>query len=257
MNFNITISNLINSRMIGVKDEDEKIKRIFSWLNDEFEWVETDYMERTVEEILIRKAGNCAEQTKVVEKVLNHIGIKTRWILEINSHPESEERQNFSKNLIEKHGDFYSIFGWNHNDHRWIEYYNQNLKQWIPIDTSFGVLGMNHWLEKRLSFSSESIPTSQQIIPFCIVALDIDSSSTNSKVLSDFYLVEQFDKYYNGLLSQSSEWEEWKVLVERLTNSGISTYNSQNNLHGQQDVIKQFTNHYCRLKQEVLKNSFI
>lgn len=69
---------------------------IFSWLNEEFEWVQTDYVDRTVEEILARKAGNCAEQAKVVEKVLTHIGIETRWILEINSHPKSMERQNFS-----------------------------------------------------------------------------------------------------------------------------------------------------------------
>ncbi|MGR5880309.1 transglutaminase-like domain-containing protein [Bacillus pacificus] len=144
----------------------KKVNTIFSWLNEEFEWVQTDYVDRTVEEILARKAGNCAEQAKVVEKVLTHIGIETRWILEINSHPKSMERQNFSLHLIETHGDFYSIFGWNHNDHRWLEYYNKQLEKWIPIDTAFGVLGINHWLEKRISFTKESIPTTQQIIPF-------------------------------------------------------------------------------------------
>ena len=64
-----------------------------------------------------------------------------------------------SLHLIETHGDFYSIFGWNHNDHRWLEYYNKQLEKWIPIDTAFGVLGINHWLEKRISFTKESIPT--------------------------------------------------------------------------------------------------
>lgn len=77
---------------------------IFVWLNEEFEWVQTDYVERTVEEILARRAGNCAEQAKVVEKYLTHIGIETRWILEINSHSENMERQNFSLNLIENMG---------------------------------------------------------------------------------------------------------------------------------------------------------
>ncbi|XRD23560.1 hypothetical protein AABM34_13550 [Lysinibacillus fusiformis] len=84
-------------------------------------------MERTVEEIMIRKAGNCAEQTKVVERVLTHLGIETRWILEMKSHPEIMERQNYSIELIEKYGYFYSIFGLNHNDHRWLEYYNKHL----------------------------------------------------------------------------------------------------------------------------------
>ncbi|WP_322361562.1 transglutaminase domain-containing protein, partial [Bacillus cereus] len=107
LEFNIGISNEINTRIQGIKDESEKVNTIFAWLNEEFEWVQTDYVERTVEEILARRAGNCAEQGKVVEKVLTHIGIETRWILEINSHSENMERQNFSLNLIEKHGDFY------------------------------------------------------------------------------------------------------------------------------------------------------
>jgi hypothetical protein len=244
------ISKEIDARILGVKEEDEKVKRIFFWINNEFEWVETDYVERTVEEILIRKAGNCAEQTKVVEKVLNYIGIKTRWVLEINSQPESMERQSFSKNLVEKDGDFYSIFGWNHNDHRWLEYYNNNVRQWEPIDTAFGVLGLNHWLKMRLSFNPESIPTSQKIIPFCIAALD--SNSAISEVLSNFYLIDQFDKHYNGVLSRTTVWKEWEILINQLTNLGIATYRSQNNLHKHQDAIKKFTNLYSKLKQEVL-----
>ena len=249
---NLNVANEINSRVLNVNDDDEKVKRIFSWINDEFEWVETDYIERTVEEILIRKAGNCAEHAKVVEKVLNYIEIKTRWILEINSQPRSMERQNFSNDLIEKHGDFYSIFGWNHNDHRWLEYYNKNTSQWVPIDTAFGVLGLNQWLKMRLSFTTESISTSQQIIPFCIVSLD--SNSSPFEVLSNFYLIDQFDKYYNGVLSKSTLWEEWKILIDELTKLGIATYKSQNNLHKQQDVIKQFTELYKKLKQEILTN---
>ena len=251
MDYNV--ANEIHARILNIHNDDEKVKQIFSWINDEFEWVETDYVERTAEEILIRKAGNCAEHAKVVEKVLNYIGIKTRWILEINSQPESIERQNFSNDLIEKDGDFYSIFGWNHNDHRWLEYYNNNTRQWVPIDTAFGVLGLNHWLEMRLSFSTESISNSQQIIPFCIVSLD--SNSAPSEVLSNFYLIDQFDKYYNGVLSQSTLWEEWQTLINQLTDLGIATYRSQNNLHKQQDVIKQFTDLYRKLKHEVLTNA--
>lgn len=251
----LNVANEIHARILNVTDDDEKVKRIFSWINDEFKWVETDYVERTVEEILIRKAGNCAEHAKVVENVLNYIEIKTRWILEINSQPESMERQNFSSDLIEKHGDFYSIFGWNHNDHRWLEYYNKNTRQWVPIDTAFGVLGLNHWLDMRLSFSTQSISSSQQIIPFCIVALD--SNSSPSEVLSNFYLIDQFDKYYNGTLSQSTLWEEWIVLINQLTDLGVATYRSQNNLHKQQDAIKQFTDLYWKLKHEVLSNSIL
>ncbi|MFJ1105490.1 transglutaminase-like domain-containing protein [Bacillus sp. GX] len=255
MEFNVGICNEINERIQGIKDESEKVNTIFAWLNEEFEWVQTDYVERTVEEILARRAGNCAEQAKVVEKVLTHIGIETRWILEINSHSESMERQNFSLNLIEKHGDFYSIFGWNHNDHRWLEYYNNNLKQWIPIDTAFGVLNINHWLEKRMSFTRESIPTTQQIIPFCIVALS--KKRDVSEVLSNFYLIDQFDKFYNGMLSETTVWEEWKLVINKLTEVGIETYSGRSNLHKYQNEIKRFTNLYLKLKQEVLTNAVI
>ncbi|MHC2832179.1 transglutaminase-like domain-containing protein [Bacillus sp. F9_6S_D1_P_5] len=255
MEFNVGICNEINERIQGIKDESEKVNTIFAWLNEEFEWVQTDYVERTVEEILARRAGNCAEQAKVVEKVLTHIGIETRWILEINSHSESMERQNFSLNLIEKHGDFYSIFGWNHNDHRWLEYYNNNLKQWIPIDTAFGVLDINHWLEKRMSFTRESIPTTQKIIPFCIVALN--TKRDVSEILSNFYLIDQFDKFYNGMLSETTVWEEWKLVINKLTEVGIETYSGHRNLHKYQNEIKRFTNLYLKLKQEVLTNTVI
>ena len=255
MEFNVGICNEINERIQGIKDESEKVNTIFAWLNEEFEWVQTDYVERTVEEILARRAGNCAEQAKVVEKVLTHIGIETRWILEMNSHSENMERQNFSLNLIEKHGDFYSIFGWNHNDHRWREYYNNNLKQWIPIDTAFGVLNINHWLEKRMSFTRESIPTTQQIIPFCIVALS--AKRDVSEVLSNFYLIDQFDKFYNGMLSETTVWEEWKLVINKLTEVGIETYIGHSNLHKYQNEIKRFTNLYLKLKQEVLTNTVI
>ncbi|PEW69371.1 hypothetical protein CN424_26295 [Bacillus cereus] len=255
MEFNVGISNEMNERIQGIKDESEKVNTIFAWLNEEFEWVQTDYVERTVEEILARRAGNCAEQAKVVENVLNHIGIETRWILEINSHSESMERQNFSLNLIEKHGDFYSIFGWNHNDHRWLEYYNNNLKQWIPIDTAFGVLDINHWLEKRMSFTRESIPTTQKIIPFCIVALS--AKRDVSEILSNCYLIDQFDKFYNGMLSETTVWEEWKLVINKLTEVGIETYSGHRNLHKYQNEIKRFTNLYLKLKQEVLTNTVI
>lgn len=250
LEFNVEISNEINARIQGITDESEKVDKIFTWLNEDFEWVQTDYVERTVEEIMIRKAGNCAEQAKVVERVLTHLGIETRWILEMNSHPESMERQNYSIELIEKYGYFYSIFGWNHNDHRWLEYYNKHLKQWIPIDTAFGVLGINHWLEKRLSFTFESIPNTQQIIPFCIVALD--SNSAASEILSNCYLIDQFDKFYNGMLSRATVWEDWKSLINKLTNVGIATYSKQGNLHKHQDDIKSVYNLYLRLKEEVL-----
>ncbi|HFK1764351.1 hypothetical protein AT258_20265 [Bacillus wiedmannii] len=255
MEFNVGICNEINERIQGIKDESEKVNTIFSWLNEEFEWVQTDYVERTVEEILAKRAGNCAEQAKVVEKVLTHIGIETRWILEINSHSESMERQNFSLNLIEKHGDFYSIFGWNHNDHRWLEYYNNNLKQWIPIDTAFGVLDINHWLEKRMSFTRESIPTTQKIIPFCIVALS--AKRDVSEILSNFYLIDQFDKFYNGTLSETTVWEEWRLVINKLTEVGIETYSGHRNLHKYQNEIKRFTNLYLKLKQGVLTNTVI
>ncbi|PFR60281.1 hypothetical protein COK29_29605, partial [Bacillus cereus] len=65
MEFNVGICNEINERIQGIKDESEKVNTIFAWLNEEFEWVQTDYVERTVEEILARRAGNCAEQAKV------------------------------------------------------------------------------------------------------------------------------------------------------------------------------------------------
>lgn len=58
--------------------------------------------------------------------------------------------------------------------------------------------------------------------------------------------------HYNGLLSQSKEWEKWKTLINQLTDIGISTYKSQHNLHRNQEDIKRFSSLYFNLKEEVL-----
>ena len=53
----------------------------------EFEWSATDYQHRTVEEILVRRAGNCAEQALVLNRLLRALDIDTREIAEINIQP--------------------------------------------------------------------------------------------------------------------------------------------------------------------------
>lgn len=249
MEFSTKISNEIHDRIKGTTTDADKVIKIFQWIYDEFEWIETEYVDRTVEEVIKRKAGNCAEHTKVVNEILHHIGIKTRWIFEINSHPESIERQKFSSKLIKKHGEYYSVFGFNQNDHRWLEYFNTIHESWLPVGTSFGVLGIDNWIEKRLGFSVDSIPTTQNIIPFCIVALD--STGAISKNLSKHYLIDQFNRYSNGKLKETTVWEEWVYLIDKLTNIGIATYKKQNNLHKYQDDIKMLTSIYFRLKQEI------
>ena len=142
------------------------------------------------------------------------------------------------------------------SSHSGCEFISKIQRVFIPMwFKTFGVFGMKHWLETRISFSPASIPTWQQIIPFCIVALD--STNAISEELSSFYLIEQLDQYYNGLLNQSAEWAEWKMLINQLTKLGMATYNSQHNLHKNQDEIKQFTILYSKLKQEVLKSAVI
>lgn len=76
-----------------------------------------------------------------------------------------------------------------------------------------------------------------------------------SEILSNFYLIDQFDTFYNGKLSKTIVWEEWKLVINKLTEVGIETYSGHSNLHKYQNEIKRFNNLYLKLKQEILINT--
>ena len=71
----------------------ERTQRLVTWMNKNFEFTYTDYKKRTVEEIIQRRGGNCAEQARVLWALLEAIDINARWVSEINIQPKNRRRQ--------------------------------------------------------------------------------------------------------------------------------------------------------------------
>ena len=68
-------------------------------MNSRLEWVATDYQRRTPEQILARGAGNCADLSSVLERLIRPAGIPYRWVAEINLQPASAERDADAQHL--------------------------------------------------------------------------------------------------------------------------------------------------------------
>ena len=46
----------------------ERTRTLVHWVNDNFTWSYTDYVKRTPQEIVARRAGNCAELASVMRR---------------------------------------------------------------------------------------------------------------------------------------------------------------------------------------------
>src|SRR5262245_14801959 len=130
----------------------EKVRAVVGWTNEAFVWSATDYKKRNVEEIVARKKGNCNEQALVVVNLLDRVGVKTRRVREINIQPENPSRQKTAASLVAKSGPAYSVFGLRHNDHVWIEFYDEKDKEWQPADPTLNLVGLEAWVRARMGF---------------------------------------------------------------------------------------------------------
>src|SRR5215510_8674817 len=125
----------------------ERTRTLVHWVNDNFTWSYTDYVKRTPQEIVARRAGNCAELASVLRAFLDASGATSRWIHEINVQPEpTPRRQNSAAAMVTQKGLSYSVFGLQHNDHVWLEVWDEATKSWFPADAAYGVVGLNEWL---------------------------------------------------------------------------------------------------------------
>jgi transglutaminase-like putative cysteine protease len=99
----------------------ERAGRLVAWINTEFAWTTTDYERRTVDDIIRRRGGNCAELSRVLARLLDLSGIEYRTVREINIQPESAQRQANAEERVRTAGLRMSVFGRAHNDHVWLE----------------------------------------------------------------------------------------------------------------------------------------
>ena len=239
------------------KSDIVRSERIIIWLNEKFTWTDTDYKNRTVQEIIARQGGNCAEQVRVARALLDEIGIRTRRIAEINIQPKNEQRQEDAEAVIKRQGLKASIFGLRHNDHRWIEIYDNQSKSWIPADPSLGLIGLENWLNARVGFGSrpthDILPSRDMLVPIAIFAMD-DKEAAILEDRSEYYLVDEFNELYHGALQTKNAWKDWKQLIDEIVPRCKAAFLWEENLHEQNSTIEQIAAVYEKLKTENLKS---
>ncbi len=121
----LDLKQFARSISLGATTDFERAEELLGWLSHNFKWLATDYKQRTVYEIIERKGGNCFELASVYMALIRTLGIKYRQVAEINIQPESERRQKNAESLVAKRGFTASVFGAGHNDHRWVEIYDE------------------------------------------------------------------------------------------------------------------------------------
>lgn len=229
-----------------------RAERLLDWLSHNFKWLSTDYKQRTVKEIITRQGGTCFELATVYMGLVKMLGIRYRQVAEINIHPFSERRQRTAEDLVLKRGLAYSVFGAQHNDHRWVEIYDKESGKWIPADPSVGVIGLERWLKARVWFGNrwaiDTSITNDMIVPFAIFTTDSTRKMVENR--SDFYLVACFDRLYDGKLSKLSSWRKWKEAIDHIGAKCKGAFEGKVNLHNYRQDIGQIASLYGKLRDE-------
>lgn len=215
----------------------DKVSSVVGWANRSFKWTYTDSRQRTVDEIITRKGGNCFEQTIVVAALLNELGIRTRSIREINIQPDSRLRQWSAARRVAKTGRSASVFGRRHNDHFWMEFWDDATGEWTPADPALGLVGFDTWLKARVGFGARPthriLPSRDMLVPIAIFA-QTDSTFESRTV---HYLIAGFNAAYDGRLERLAAWPEWTSAISILEPATRGAFEGTVNLHEHSDDI--------------------
>ncbi len=242
----------------------EKTVRLVSWINTSFQWTYTDYQNRTVEQIVERRAGNCADLAVVLQSLLQSVEIRARWIAEINIQPENLSRQANAEALVKRIGNKGSVFGLMHNDHRWLEVYDEAMQTWFPADPAVGVVGLRGWVLARLGFDSRPVSpipavaetTKGMIAPFVVLAMESKAGSPMED-RSAYYLVDGFNRVYGRKLEGLPSWNDWAGGVNRLSSIASSAFKGETNLHASQPLIASLARTYRNLSAEAQARNIV
>jgi len=232
------------------------------WVNDNFTWSATDYQKRTPQEIVARRSGNCAELASVLRMLLDSMHVRSRWVREINVQPEqTPRRQKTAEEKVAESGNTMSVFGLQHNDHAWLEVWDDAAKTWFPADPAFGVVGLDEWLPARLAMDSRPKPrvaavepiAADMLVPFVVVAGDsrrgpyVDDRTT-------YYLIDGFNKLYGGRLSSLPAWPNWVAAIRNVSPHALEAFNGRENLHKYTGKVGRLKATYDELGREAAAN---
>ncbi len=236
----------------------ERTRTLVHWVNDNFTWSNTDYVKRTPEEIVARRAGNCAELASVLRAFLDASGTKSRWVHEINVQPEpTPRRQNTAAAMVAERGVSASIFGLQHNDHVWLEVWDDAAKAWFPADAAYGVVGLDEWLPARLAMADRPKPrvaavepiAADMLVPFVVTAGETKNGPYDVD-RTDTYLVDGFNQLYGGRLTALPSWPRWVAAIHSLSPHAHAALDGKENLHHYTADIAKLKQTYDDLSRE-------
>jgi hypothetical protein len=251
---------LFSEQIVANDDNNfDKVKTLLNWLSSHFEWTSTDYKSRTVKEILVRQGGNCFELAKVYMAMINELGILYRPIAEINIYTKSENREQTAEEKIKQSGNRMSVFGLQHNDHRWVEIYSDSAKEWIPVDPTMNLIGFDQWLKARAWFGDRHTInddiSKDMIVPFAIFVVSADDKTVMQEDRTQYYLVTQLNQLYNNKLSKLPSWPIWVKELKAINGHAKAAFKGDENLHNYRQDISQLADTYAKLKNEYLKSA--
>lgn len=247
--FNLKI--FADSISAGAASNYEKAEKVVRWLAKNFDWTATDYKKRTVEEIIARQGGNCNELAMVTTALLKELNLQMRKIREINIHRESLERRASAQQKIQEKGNRMSVFGKRHNDHVWLEIYDDKSGAWIPADPSLGVIGEQQWIEARAGFGKRFTmnPISEDmIVPIAIFATDEKGNLIENR--TPHYVVDGLNRIYDNKLANFKNWKKWQAGVDALDEKCWTAFLGEVNLHDYENQIDALAVVYNDLKTE-------
>lgn len=234
----------------GARSELEQAQAIVRWLARNFEWKDTDYQKRTVQQIVERKGGNCNDLAMVALSAMRALNIQLRQVHEVNIQADSARRGETAQRLVAEKGAAYSVFGRRHNDHIWLELYDSSSKQWLPADPSSGLVGLDDWMQGRMSFGKrESLNplTAEMVVPIAVFAADANGKFTINR--TQHYLVDAFDALYAGQLHEKAAWKDWVAQLDQVDDKVAGAFAGTVNLHESQALIDALAVSYEKLRR--------
>ncbi len=234
-----------------------RTQKLVAWINRNFTWNSTDYQQRTPEQIIAQRGGNCAELARVLARLLGPAGVRYRWVSEINIEPYSAQRQQNAEQLVKRSGLRGSVFGARHNDHRWLEIYDDATNAWVPADPAMGVTGVQAWVRMRMALEQRPEPavaaTAEiahgMIVPFVVFVTPKERTDTIED-RTEFYVIDQFNAVYGGKLGSLPAWQGWVNGVRRLNGAAIEAFQGRTNLHDRTEEIRRLSETFEQLRQQ-------
>lgn len=142
-----------------------------------------------------------------------------------------------------KQGPTASVFGYQHNDHRWLEVFCSGT--WIPADATLGVCGEPEWLAARMGFGPRPEAAKDMIVPIMVFAMDAVGRVQEDR--TEHYLISLFEHYVEGKVPPDAPLREWTRLVRMLARGGQRAFEGDESFFQYGDLIQRALDVYLAI----------